>query len=121
MKYINTLREKSHATFVRVEPTFDDTQIDVSSSSVTPQVAGQAVKMVKATVRITTPSEVRNCNDECVAHVNEAVALSFNLRQGGANLAALKAEVIRVFDDLVANYQLVNGVVPPATADFDSN
>lgn len=118
MKYINTTRDTKTAAYVRTEPSFDGAEVDFSITPVQPKINGESVKMVRGIVRLTEPSEVVACDDRCVGHVNEVMELRFNVRQGGESLEALLAEVTRVYNVAVDNYQIANGVVPPVTAQF---
>lgn len=118
MKYINTDRSKTTSNYGRVEPSFDGSQITFSVKNATVTTAGQAVPMVSATIRLTTPKVVASCDPtKCDSSVNTAATLSFNIPRG-ASPSDLMEEVERVTGIALSQYYLADGVLPPATADF---
>lgn len=119
MKYTNITRARGSADFARTFPSFDGSVALFKVTEAKPNIAGTIVPMVRGTVRLTSPVNAASV-DAAPAVVNEAVAIEFNVRQGGANLAAMRNEVVRLLDAAVANYQLANGIVPPSEAIFNS-
>lgn len=118
-KYTNITRARGSADFARTSPSFDGSTVLFKVAEAKPNIAGTTVPMVRGTVRLTTPVNAAS-PDVAPAVVNEAVAVEFNVRRGGASLAAMRTEVVRLLDAAVANYQLANGIVPPSEAVFDS-
>lgn len=120
MKYINTTRDKTTAEYARIEPSFDGSTCVISVKNASPVVAGKAVPMVNAKVRVVTPAIVASCNPAvCDSSVNESFTLDFNVKRG-ADVTAIRTEALRILNVAINEYQLHNGVVPPATADFTS-
>lgn len=121
-KYINSTRDRTTASFVQTEPTFDGTVVDFKLTSVNPSVAGVVVPMVKGLARISKPHPVESCNPNvCSGSINQAVTVEFNLLNGNkTSFEALRTEVNRVIDAAILEYNLLNGIVPPVSAAFAS-
>lgn len=119
-QYINTNRDKTSSDYARVLPSFDGSTLTFTVKSAAPVVAGQVVPMVHAKLRVVTPAVVTSCNPAvCDSSVNEAITIDFNVKRG-SDVTALKLEALRVLEVALSEYQLNNGVLPPATADFTS-
>lgn len=119
MKYINTDRSKQEADYARIEPSFDGSLLHVSVKNNNPSINGTIVPMINAKVRLAQPTSVELCDTSCSGVVNEALEVKINVKRGNNGaIATLRAELNRVLDILIADYQLANGVTPPATADF---
>lgn len=120
MKYTNTSKTQNNASFVQVSPMMAGSQVDFSANSVTPNISGTIVPMVRGYVRLTSKVGYTPCGSECSTQVNEAVRIEFNVVQSLDNLEALRDECVRVMDVAIAEYYLAQGIVPPVSADFAS-
>lgn len=120
MKYINTTRDIRNSDYVLVEPTVSGQVLHFGAQSVEPKLGGVAVPMTKINVRVDAPTTITSCGEECPVPVNESVTISLNVLRGGDSIAMLRAEVDRCLDVALAQYSLAYGIVPPATADFQS-
>lgn len=120
MKYINTTRDKTTSDFARVNPSVDGSTLHFLVKTARPMIAGTSVPMVNGTLRLAMPSAVTPCDSNaCSGEVIEAVSLQFNVKAGNVDsLTALRTELNRVFDAAISGYNLADGIVPPATADF---
>lgn len=116
-KYANVTRSKNQSDFARVAPSFDGSSVVFKAVDAKPNIAGTIVPMVRGSVRLTTPVNAAS-TDAAPAIVNETFLVEFNLRRGGATLAAMKQEVVRLLDAAIADYQFANGLVPPSEAQF---
>lgn len=122
MKYINTTRDKTTSDFARVNPSVDGSTLHFLVKTARPMIVGTSVPMVTGSLRLAVPAPVTSCDPSaCSGEVTESVTLQFNIKAGNsASLVTLRAELNRVFDAAVASYNLADGIVPPATADFAS-
>lgn len=122
IKYTNAIRTKDLSEYARVLPSFDGTVVTFSAKTATPNIGGTVVPMVQGKVRLAVPVAATNPCDPSLRGpvVTEAIAVDFNVQRGGVNLQALRAEVVRLVDLAIANYQFANGLVPPTDADFGS-
>lgn len=120
MKYINTNRSQTSASFVQVEPTFGGQDAHINVTNTRPKIGGTTLNMVKGAVRLVKPTPVDVCQDSCGVSVNSQVELRFNAVRGDVTtVKAMRTEVNRLFDALVADFHVVDGVVPPSTATFE--
>lgn len=122
MKYINTTRDKTTSDFARVQPSVDGATMHFLVKTARPVIVGTPVSMVNGTLRLAVPSPVASCDTSvCSGEVIEAVSLQFNIKAGNtAVLSTLRTELNRVLDAAITSYNLADGIVPPATADFAS-
>lgn len=120
MKYINVTRDNRNSDYTLVEPTVSGQLLHFGAQSVEPKLGGVAVPMTKVNVRVDVPTTTTSCGVECPVPVNESIAISLNVLRGGESITALRAEVDRCLDIALAQYSLAYGIVPPATADFQS-
>lgn len=117
--YINTLRDRTSAEYVQTSPSVDGSVLTFTPRQVTPTVNGTPVKMVKASIRLARPKTVSVCESDCGVEITSAVELSFNIQSGDTEtLSALRAELDRVVDAAIADFQLAYGLVPSGNATF---
>lgn len=121
LKYINTNRGTATAEFIQVDPSSDGSFVRFDVKSALPSIGGVITPMVKVSVFLSRPSPVNNPCDPtaCSGSVSQTARVELNLKKGNAtDYAAMKAEVIRVLDEAIAQNYLLDGVVPPVTATF---
>lgn len=121
MKYQNIDRTSELASFLRVDP-LDNGVLTVKSkkTAFTP-TAGVKARMVAGFARLDTlATYTPTCGEACDTPIKETVEIRFNVLEGGANFAANKAELMRVFGLAIDDMYLLSGLVPAASADFDS-
>lgn len=121
-----TMKKYQNVAFTRINSVFVDTKDPVTMPEVTFAARNVAanfkagtVPMVKGSVALRNKQSTTICGTDCPVEVTEAVTLSFSVLHGGANLAALRAEVNRLIDQAVADYGLTTGLVPPVFAAFE--
>lgn len=85
-------------------------------------IVGTVVPMVNGTLRLAVPSAITPCDtNACSGEVIESVSIQFNVKAGNVSaLTTLRTELNRVLDAAISGYNLADGIVPPATADFAS-
>lgn len=122
MKYINTTRDKTTSDFARVQPSVDGATLHFLVKTARPMIVGTSVPMVNGTLRLAAPAPVASCDSNaCSGEVTESVSIQFNIKAGNVStLTALRTELNRVLDAAISGYNLADGIVPPATADFAS-
>lgn len=89
-----------------------------ASRKVNVKVDGGQFAMVRAQVLVQEPFLAVPCGETCGTELTRSVKLEVNVEKGGASIADLRAEVIRLFDQAMTNYGLAEGYVPPAYANF---
>lgn len=121
MKYVNTGLTAGKSDFAGVrEDDLVDTLTITSRANVVSTQQG-SVKMAAGHVSLTSPFKVE-CGESCqTSYLNESIRIQWNVKYANADaLAALKTEVLRVLDIVVTEYSVLNGLVPPASAAFQS-
>lgn len=118
-KYVNTgvMAGKSDFAGVREDDLVDTLTFTSRSNTVATQQG--SVKMTSGHVSITSPFKVV-CGETCqTSYLNESIRIQWNVKYADVNaLAALRAEALRVLDQAVEEFALLNGLVPPASATF---
>lgn len=121
MKYVNIglTAGKSEFAGVRSDGAVDNLNF-VSKAAIVNTQQG-SVRMCAGHVSLTKPFTV-DCGDTCTAaFLNESIKVQWNVKYADeASFAALETEVLRVLADARAEYNLLNGIVPPASATFQS-
>lgn len=122
MKYQNVSSMANVSEFTRTDVVDGSTATFRAKTSPYTPAPGVQVQMVSASVRYEKDATYLPCGEvECGAPVRESVEIRFNSIKGNAAVLALnKAELLRLFDEAISAYHLAYGLLPPATADFDS-
>lgn len=82
-----------------------------------PLAGGAKSPMVSGSLTVNIPTSVTV--DQAVTVLNESLKIQWNFSRGTtASLTALRAEMNRVLDKAIADYNLTMGLVPPVYADF---
>lgn len=118
-KYQNVAFSRVNSVFIDTKDTVTMPEVTFAARSVAANVKGGTVPMVKGSVALRKQEASTLCGTECPVDVTESVTLSFSVLHSGANLAALRAEVNRLFDTAVVDYGLATGLVPPVYAAFE--
>lgn len=121
MSYQNTGFVAGSSKFVKVLPSGTNNEAVFTSKNTAVPVTGGKVNMVSASVALQQPKDVTISAVEGAPKtlINESVKVSFNVVKGSiVDLNAIKGEVDRLLDLAVAEYNLANGLVPPANATF---
>lgn len=118
MNYTNAIRDRNNSEYVRTAP-FDGAILTFSAKTARPTIVGKVVPMVNLSARLSAPAPITPCDTTmCDGSITEAVAISVNFRQG-SDFAALRTELLRVFDIAVQDYNFADGIVPPTNASFE--
>lgn len=122
MPYINQTHGLDKATFV--EPRQDGylNTITLKAKRSDVRIGASTVAMVSLSALLTEPHVVAECDSVCpVGTLNETARVEVNVRRGNATqIAALRDEVNRVLDAWITDFHATSGVLPPASASFDS-
>lgn len=103
---------------------FVDTAKDLPSiatftaSRVRATVSGGTIPFVRGKVVLRTNALAVACGNDCPSEVTESFTMDFNVQDGAQNLAAMRIEVLRLFDEAIASYGFDRGLVPPVYAAF---
>lgn len=120
MTYVNTNHGPGKATFVDVtsNPGFNNT-LNFSAKETGIKIGTKTVKMENIVLTGIVPFSVMECEGTCpVGELNASFKITANVPRGDSTkLTAVQNEVLRVLALWVATGAL-QGIVPPATADF---
>lgn len=116
-KYLNTEFKPGASVFSDLENA-NANSATFTASAVNAAVKGGQVRMVKGKIALRIAADAEVCGEVCPAIVNESVVLEFNVKRGAASLAAMRAEVDRLFALAESEYGFTAGHVPPPQADF---
>lgn len=84
-----------------------------------PLAGGGKRQMVSGSLTVNVPISVdATVTGQPATVLNESLKLQWNFSRGGLTVAAMRAEINRVFDEAVAKYNLTQGLVPPVQSDF---
>lgn len=85
-----------------------------------PLAGGGKKQMASGSITVNLPTSVEGTvTGQSATVLNESLKLQWNFGRGdAAKLVALRAEMNRVLDDAIANYNLTMGLVPPVHATF---
>lgn len=84
-----------------------------------PLAGGAKAQMVNGSITINQPTSVVSSDSTTV--LNESLKLQWNFtRASTAKLAAMRVEMLRCFDEAVAQHNLAMGLVPPVYVTFES-
>lgn len=103
---------------------FVDTAKDLPSiatftaSRVKATVSGGTIPFVRGKIVLRSNANASVCGNDCPVEVTESFTMDFNVQDGTQNLAAMRAEVLRLFDEAIAKYGFDRGLVPPVYAAF---
>lgn len=116
-KYQNTGFTPGVSVFTDV-----DTQLPsiatFNASRVKAQVSGGSVSFVKGKLSLRSSKMADVCGLDCPREVVESFTVEFNVQDGAQGLAAMRAEVLRLFDEAISQYGFDRGLVPPVYASF---
>lgn len=119
MSYQNVSAENGRSKFIKVKPdgTLDELYFTAKRTSLP---IGGGVRVNTASAGLTLNSQVNVASEgEIPTLVGNSVKVTFNIKSGdAAALTALRAEVNRVLDVALAQYNLGQGLVPPTAATF---
>lgn len=119
MKYQNESYTKGSSKFIGVDPV-DGTSVEFRSKISGFRVDGVPSQALNFVVRMEVPQAVAACGDPCL-NVKQVGFLELRGNvQPGTDMAALKAELDRLYAKASADYFLHDGVVPNVNAVLDS-
>lgn len=83
-----------------------------------PLAGGAKAQMVSGSLTVNQPTSV--VSSESTTVLNESLKLQWNFtRASTTKLAAMRAELLRCFDEAVTEHNLTMGLVPPVYATFE--
>lgn len=117
MSYQNIGFEAQKSIFADVQSNIagPNTIVFVNSDKNAPVAGGARVKMVSGHITVNEPFTVGEPGAQTT--LNASVKLQWNCQYKGS-LTALRAEMNRVLDKAIADYNLTSGLVPPVYATF---
>lgn len=118
--YQNTSTQMAgnNASSMFIDPVLTKTAQFVAKSSAVNFKSGKT-DMVNVTVRVNQPQPVGTpgCDPCGTDKVTTSAEVRFNIIKGDLDsLTALRVDVLALLDKAIADYQLVYGLVPPASA-----
>lgn len=116
-KYLNTSFTAGTSVFTDLENPKVNTAV-FTASAVKANVNGNIVPMVRGSLALRQEAQTEVCGNNCPVAVVESVKIDFNVERGAKNLAALRAEVNRLFDAASETFGFTAGHVPPPQASF---
>lgn len=115
--YQNTEVAPGRTVFIDTAQTLPS-EVTFTASRRNGSIAGKAVVFDRGTIVLRSNQTTTPCGADCPVEVTESVRVEFNVLDGAASLANMRAELDRLFDAAVSSYGFSRGLVPPVSATF---
>lgn len=118
MPYLNTGVETGKTQFTDVvSNAAGPNVVNIKNKRTAFRVGTTSTTAVSGSISLVEPQAIEGCDPCDKSTFNSSMSIAWNIQAGDATrLAALRLEVDRIFDLMISDFYLDQGLTPPATS-----